>query len=432
MSAKAVTIREHIREALLAARPNGLSMAALAGTVTGPWRAREVEDAVRRLWELSELARRGDGTFVLTTKAVKEPRPIDQSLDDAVKRVAARARRSGHESTVRVRTVDPALLHAYCPVCRTQVTPRLDGSCVSCGTQTGANVEEPKPPPRRRRRHPLRQGQAGWGPVCPRCGGPKGIQAHTCHRCRKLRRGGYNRGRSGGKPVHIDEQLLAEARRLYAGGLSLRQVAAELHPRTGYKTAASCAEALYGHFKRRGWKLRPQREVTAARNHRHGRKPRGQTREQQNAYRRWLAEQRGWNAIQGPGRPLCKGVKKGPAGKGRPCRHHALADSEYCHSHDPRRALERQSTTARMRARVRTEPTVPARPFTAWLGQLHTQLGSWLRVGELTGMHATQANHYCGPHAPATVTVRVVERTAERAGTTLAALYGTAPLKHAA
>ena len=141
-----------------------------------------------------------------------------------------------------------------------------------------------------------------------------------------------------------------------ASGLSLRQVAAELHPRTGYKTAASRAEALYGHSKRRGWKLRTQREVTAARNYKHGRKPRAQTREQQNAYRRWLAEQRGWQAVQGPGRPLCKGVKQNPPGKGRPCRRRALADSEYCCAHDPRRALERQAASAWMRARVGRRP----------------------------------------------------------------------------
>jgi hypothetical protein len=180
-----------------------------------------------------------------------------------------------------------------------------------------------------------------------------------CSSCRKGQRGGYNRGRAGGggRPIHITEELLTEARRLYASGLILRQVAAELQPRTGYKTVASCAEALYGHFKRRGWKLRPQPEVTAARNYKHGRKPRKQTREQPNAYRRWLAEQRGWQAEQGPGRPVCKGVKQNPPGKGRPCRRHALADSEYCYSHDPRRALERLAATARMRARVgRTRP----------------------------------------------------------------------------
>ena len=47
-------------------------------------------------------------------------------------------------------------------------------------------------------------------PVCPRCGGQKGIQAHTCRRCRKLRRGGYNRSRSGGgKPVQPDHGSFA-------------------------------------------------------------------------------------------------------------------------------------------------------------------------------------------------------------------------------
>jgi hypothetical protein len=49
------------------------------------------------------------------------------------------------------------------------------------------------------------------------------------------------------------------------------------------------------------------------------------------------------------------GVKKNPPGKGQRCRRHALADSEYCYSHDPRRALERQAATAPMRARVGTQ-----------------------------------------------------------------------------
>jgi hypothetical protein len=317
-----------------------------------------VQDIVRRLWQVGELARRQDGTFVLGERAAKETRHVDHELDDAVRRVAERARRASHETEVRIRRVDPALLRAFCPTCRTRVTPRLDGRCVACRTQTGANLETPPRPTRRAwPRKPLRKGQVGWGPLCPRCGGPKGLQARMCHHCRKGRPGGYNRGRGGGgRPVHITEEQLAEARRLYASGLSLRQVAAELHPRTDYKTAASCAEALYGHFKRRGWKLRPQRQVTAARNHKHGRKRRGQTRAEQNAYRRWLAEQRGWQAVQGPGRPLCKAVKLNPPGKGRPCRRRALADSEYCHSHDPRRTLERRAATARMRARAPTEP----------------------------------------------------------------------------
>jgi hypothetical protein len=354
VSDRPVTIREHIHQALLAAGPVGLTMAALAKAVAGPWRPQEANEAVRRLWQVGELGRRQDGTFVLSERTAKETRQADRDLDQAVRRVAERARRASHQTEVRVRRVDPALLRAFCPTCNVQVLPRLDGRCPACGTQTGANLEAPPPSRASRRRQPLRKGQAGWGPVCPRCGGPKGLQSHMCGGCRSGQRGGYNRGRAGGggRTVHITEELLAEARRLYARGLSLRQVAAELHPRTGYKTVASCAEALYGHFKRRGWKLRPQREVTAARNYKHGRKPRKQTREQQNSYRRWLADQRGWQAVQGAGRPLCKGVKTTSPGKGRPCRRHALADSEYCHSHDPRRTLERQAATARMRACV--------------------------------------------------------------------------------
>jgi hypothetical protein len=359
VSDQPVTIREHIRAALLAAGPVGLTMAAIVDAVAGPWTPGEVKETVRRLWQVGELARRQDGTFVVSERTAKETRQADRELEEAVRRVAERARRASHQTEVRVRKVDPALLRAFCPTCHIQVMPRLDGRCPVCGTQTGANLEAPEPASRApRRRKSLRKGQAGWGPVCPRCGGPKGVQAHMCRSCRKRQRGGYNRGRSGGgRPMHITEELLAEARRMYAGGLSLRQVAAELHSRTGYKTVSSCAEALYGHFKRRGWKLRPQREVTAARNYKHGRKPRTQTREQQNAYRRWLAEQRGWQAVQGPGRPLCKGVKQNPPGQSRPCRRHALADSEYCYSHDPRRAPERQASTARMRARVGSDAT---------------------------------------------------------------------------
>lgn len=115
--------------------------------------------------------------------------------------------------------------------------------------------------------------------------------------------------------MHITEELLAEARRLYASGLSLRQVAAQIHPRTGYKTVASYAEGLYGHFKRRGCKLPPQREVTAARNYKHGRKPRQQTREQQNTYRRWLSEQRGLAGSARARAAAVQGRQEKPAGE---------------------------------------------------------------------------------------------------------------------
>ena len=58
MSEQPVTIREHVHQALLAAGPVGLAMAALAEAVAGPWSAAEVQEAVRRLWQVGELARR--------------------------------------------------------------------------------------------------------------------------------------------------------------------------------------------------------------------------------------------------------------------------------------------------------------------------------------------------------------------------------------
>ena len=98
MSAGAVTIREHVREALIAARPNGLTMGALTETVGDTWSPHEVHNVVRRLWEVGELARRADGTFVLTTRAARQAGANDGDLDAAVKRVAERARRTGHEA----------------------------------------------------------------------------------------------------------------------------------------------------------------------------------------------------------------------------------------------------------------------------------------------------------------------------------------------
>jgi hypothetical protein len=92
VSEQPVTIREHIRQALLAAGPVGLTMAGLVEAVSGPWNAREVQDTVRRLWQVGELARRADGTFVVRERAAKDARPADRELDEAVKRVAERAR----------------------------------------------------------------------------------------------------------------------------------------------------------------------------------------------------------------------------------------------------------------------------------------------------------------------------------------------------
>lgn len=437
-----VTIRERIHDALRTAGPPGLTMAGLAGAVTGPWRARDVEALVRKLWEVNELGRRQDGTFVLTEKAKGKTdtsapagniRRGRVKLDAAVKRVAAEGRREGYSSKITVRTVDPALLRAFCPRCRTTVHPKLDGTCGRCGTQTGSNQEEAPKPRRRRRSKPLKDGQPGFGIVC-RCGGPKSKQAHRCRTCSYGHRSGRQLGpRPNHKPPkNITDELLLEARRLYATGLSIRQVAEQLHPQTSYASVNACKTSLFSLFKRRGWKLRPQAEVTRARSTKHGRKARKQTREQQNAYRRWFAARQGWDGIRGPLRPACKGVKRQYPNKGRPCDRHALEDSQYCYSHDPRRELERQAITARMRAKgTYREPVLPAGPFTAWLQQLLADHGSWSEVGKLIGAD-TSAAHRWGTGQVQRVAVRVIRRSAENAGGSLEAIYGDAGLERAA
>lgn len=123
VSEQPVAIREHIRAALLAAGPVGLTMATLAEALAGRWRPAEVQDTVRRLWQVGELARRHDGTFVLGERIARETKQADGELDEAVRRDSERARRASHQTEGRVRKVDPSLLRAYCPTCRTQDAP---------------------------------------------------------------------------------------------------------------------------------------------------------------------------------------------------------------------------------------------------------------------------------------------------------------------
>jgi hypothetical protein len=248
--------------------------------------------------------------------------------------------------------------------------------------------------------------------------------SHARRRGRKLSGGEQRRG-----PKRMTEEQLQQARALYVRGLSLRAVAAQLHPDTLYATVNSCAEALYSLFKRRGWKLRPQREVTIARNLKHGRKKRARANDDERAYRHWLAKQRGWTAVHGPGRPRCKAVKVQSPGKGKPRTHRAQEGSEYCFAHDPKRALERQAITARMRARQPAKPMLPLAPFSAWLQGLHRELGTWQAVAARTGMsvsmtHQRGIGRTGNGRAIQRIGVDVARRAVEHAGTALETVYG--------
>lgn len=272
----------------------------------------------------------------------------------------------------------------WCAKCEDYAVPMANGTCGFCGAELGRAPEVLGPPTvlgdlpmarpvlplngrkRRRRptarkverREPLLEGQEGFGLVCA-CGGPKSKQAQ-CRTCFKAS------GRSGGKgvarpamrgPYGVSEDQLEAARRVYEDEqVSLREIARRIFPDTyGYANERSLSEVLYNAFRNRGWRLRSQSDATRLRNWKHGLKPRGQTNEEQNAYRYWHAQQQGWSAVQGPGNAQCAGVRQQPPRKGQRCGHRAMAGSDYCYSHDPARKAEREAHLAHARAKVPPE-----------------------------------------------------------------------------
>jgi hypothetical protein len=165
----AVTIREHVLEALAAAGLHGLTMAALMTGIDGPWPESTMRAVIRKLWQAGELSRREDGTFVASGRRAHDSRYRIEREAEAEQRLAAVVRRvadaAGERRAAPLRTfkVDPALLKAFCPKCRQTVYPRLDGRCTTCGTQAGANLEQRQPARKRRGQHPLTKGQPAAG-----------------------------------------------------------------------------------------------------------------------------------------------------------------------------------------------------------------------------------------------------------------------------
>lgn len=275
----------------------------------------------------------------------------------------------------------------WCATCEDYAVPMANGTCGFCGEKLGAPPQDlgpatelgdrPAPAPampllgrraKRRptrrqvtRREPLQEGQEGFGPICA-CGGPKSKQAHQCRTCWTA----AGRPGAGGKgvprpamrgPYGISEDQLEAARRMYEDEqVSLREIARRIFSDTyGYSNERSLSEVLYNAFRNRGWRLRSQSDATRLRNWKHGLKQRGQTNEQQNAYRHWQAQQRGWNAVQGPGNEPCAGVRQTSPRKGERCTRPSMDGSAYCYSHNPATKAEREAHLAQARAKVPME-----------------------------------------------------------------------------
>ncbi len=157
------------------------------------------------------------------------------------------------------------------------------------------------------------------------------------------------RGKPKGKHRRVtDLQLRALHRAYVEQGLSCRQLGELVYQQLGYKSGRSCGEVLYTYFREAGLELRSQRDVTVARNLRHGR-CRRELRAQggdygPDGYRRWLREQTG--RVQ----PRCAAVREHYPRRGQPCQNPAMRGSDYCIAHDPHRRNDIQAALQKARA----------------------------------------------------------------------------------
>lgn len=260
--------------------------------------------------------------------------------------------------------------------------------------------------------------------ACPFCDAPLVVKA---------KRGGWKRpDLAGGK--YTDAMLRAMYRAHIEQGMSINQLAKRTHAKVGYKSHHSAAVTISEGWQRLGLPARGRIAAVRLACTTHGQ---GARDRDEQAYRRFLRDLNGWNSLQGPGRPNCKGVKRQPPGQGNPCSRHALEGSEYCYAHDPVRELERQAHTAKMRRRLPPRDMLPMGPFAAWLAALAAERGTMRDVARyLDGPYTALCQYAKGKgtdkRPKATISASTVTRYAQRAGTTVAAIYGVQEAANAA
>ena len=151
-------------------------------------------------------------------------------------------------------------------------------------------------------------------------------------------------GKRPGVRLRISEQELRRLHTLHVDGYSMRALGRMIYRREGYRSPGSATAAITTGFKWLGLWIRTSAEATAQNNVDRGHPDSPGTADRA-AYKRYLREKAGR-------RRRCIAKRINPPRAGERCRLWAQNHSNYCVSHDPDRAAEREANLAFMRERI--------------------------------------------------------------------------------
>ena len=160
------------------------------------------------------------------------------------------------------------------------------------------------------------------------------------------KRGGWKRPDLVGR---INEQAARAIHAKYITGVPARVLGRELYQVLGYKTPATCENAIGVAFRRYGLPVRDRIEATRLASTKHGLSP----RDWRERYRR--RREAGLGIHMEPLQPPCKAIRSSYPRKGEPCRKPAVKGSDYCVSHDPERREWTVANLERARQHLRAE-----------------------------------------------------------------------------